>query len=52
MEWLAIAAILVAFVAATLWDSLSKEAARARLGDDHSTVTIDRFLQEMHRGPV
>ena len=50
MEGLLIVLILIAFGAATLWDSLCKDRARRRLlARDPTVATAEGFLPEIHR---
>ena len=52
MEWLLIAVIVLAYVVATVWDNSHKTAIRARLGNDHTIATVEKFLPEVHRSLV
>jgi len=52
MEWLLIAVIVLCFVVATAWDSSHKNAIRARLANDHTISTVEKFLPEVHRSLV
>ena len=49
MEWLLIAVIVLAFVIATAWDFVHKNSIRARLANDHTISTVEKFLPEVQR---
>jgi hypothetical protein len=52
MEWLLIVGILAAFVVATIWDSMRKNAYRDRLANDPTITTVEKYLPELHRPPL
>ena len=51
MEWLLVAVILIAFIAATMWDSARKAAFRDRFANDHTITTVEKFLPEVQGPP-